>query len=111
MHACMGLNSTSPPDPAKQLTFFAIHGLGCLIELSYNRLKGRRVQGLWGRVWFLTIMGLTANVSGGAWTDAGWGVIVDWIFPPGGTGDKVVLRGVEYGRRYLHNWHEKGVTL
>lgn len=107
MHAAMGLNSTAPPDPAKQLTFFAMHGLGCLIELSYHRLKGRRVEGLWGRLWFLAIMGLTANVSGGAWVDAGWGVIVDWIFPPGGTGDKVVLRGVQCVRRYVHNWSQR----
>lgn len=104
MHAAMGLNSSSPPDPAKQLTFFAVHGLGCLIELSYARISGKRVQGFWGRVWFLTIIALTANVSGGAWADAGWGILVDYIFPPGGTGDKVVLRGVQCLRRQIHNW-------
>lgn len=102
MHAAMGLNSASPPDPASQLAFFAVHGLGCLIELSYARARGgRRVHGAWGRVWVAAIMALTANVSGGAWVDAGWGAIADWIFPPGATGDKVVLSAVQHVRQYL----------
>lgn len=106
LHAAMGLNSDRPPNPVKQLTFFAVHGLGCFIELQYKRVTGRKVEGFWGRVWFWIVIALTANVSGSAWVDAGWGIIVDWIFPPGGTGDKVVLRGARWLDAYVRSWAE-----
>jgi hypothetical protein len=63
MHALGQLSMSQPPDPLRVATFFFLVGVGCALELGFNKLTGRRVRGPLGRIWFIAF---TAWASTGA---------------------------------------------
>ncbi|WVQ74502.1 hypothetical protein IAR50_004103 [Cryptococcus sp. DSM 104548] len=73
MHA-MG-QFTMEPVPALFPIFvlFPISGLGCALEVQFKRWTGKKVGGIWGRVWTWSVMLTTGRWAAKAWFDSGVG--------------------------------------
>ncbi|WVO13227.1 hypothetical protein L204_100840 [Cryptococcus depauperatus] len=52
---------------------FPLSGLGCALEVMFKRQTGRKVRGLWGRVWAWAWMLTTGRWAAIAWFESGVG--------------------------------------
>ena len=67
------------PDTTHIAMFFVYSGLGAACEAVFRKITGRRVRGVWGRIWMWSFFLITGRRAAGAWLDAGLGG--DWLIP------------------------------
>ncbi|WRT65544.1 uncharacterized protein IL334_002489 [Kwoniella shivajii] len=80
MHS-LGQWSMSPNPPLLPLfALFPLSGLGCILEVLFKRYTGKKVGGIWGRIWTWSAMLLIGRLGTIAWVDSGVGG--SYLTPP-----------------------------
>ncbi|WVF66882.1 hypothetical protein IAT40_001625 [Kwoniella sp. CBS 6097] len=93
MHA-LGQFTLNPHPPLFPIfILFPLSGLGCALEVQFKRFTGRRVRGIWGRLWVWAFMLATGRLGAIAWLESGVGG--SYLTPP--------FAG-EYVKDWLKEW-------
>ncbi|OCF34666.1 hypothetical protein I316_03709 [Kwoniella heveanensis BCC8398] len=93
MHA-LGQFTLDPTPPLFPIfVLFPLSGLGCALEVQFKRLTGRKVRGVWGRVWVWAFMLASGRLGAVAWLESGVGG--SYLTPP--------FAG-EYVKDWLKEW-------
>jgi hypothetical protein len=62
LHAMGHLSMSPAPSPSDLFNFFLVQAVGCLAEILFRRVTGRRVCGWWGWMWKNAFLALTSGL-------------------------------------------------
>ncbi|KAG8886820.1 hypothetical protein FRB98_000956 [Tulasnella sp. 332] len=66
-------------DPWRVVGFFWLQSVGIILEGIWRKIVGRRVQGVWGRLWTWTWVMCTVHIVAEAWLQRGVGGAVNFV--------------------------------